>query len=155
MEDETIIFHINGIYLKDASFESPRAPEIFSNINISDYHPKIDFDLNIAYQLLNESHNIYEVVLKGTVKATIENETSFIAEVQQAGTFTIKGIRDQELERVLGADCPNALFPFLREQVGQLISRGGFPIFLLEPINFYAMYEHKKASDHTVSDSIN
>ena len=152
MEEETIIFHLNGIYLKDASFESPRAPEIFLDSN---YHPKIDVELNISNQLLNESENIYEVVLKATIKATIENETAFLVEVQQAGAFTIKGIKDRELERVLESACPNALFPFLREQVGQLISQGGFPIILLQPVNFDAMYEHKKASDHIVSDSIN
>lgn len=152
MEEETIIFNFDRIYLKDASFESPRAPEIFLDSN---YHPKIDVELNISNQLLNESENIYEVVLKATIKATIENETAFLVEVQQAGAFTIKGIKDRELERVLESACPNALFPFLREQVGQLISQGGFPIILLQPVNFDAMYEHKKASDHIVSDSIN
>ena len=132
MEEETIIFNFDRIYLKDASFESPRAPEIFLDSN---YHPKIDVELNISNQLLNESENIYEVVLKATIKATIENETAFLVEVQQAGAFTIKGIKDRELERVLESACPNALFPFLREQVGQLISQGGFPIILLQTLS--------------------
>ena len=152
MDEQTIIFKFDRIYLKDASFESPRAPEIFLD---SEYHPKVDVELNISNQLLSESQNNYEVVLKATIKATIENETAFLVEVQQAGTFTIKGIKDEELERVLESACPNALFPFLREQVGQLISQGGFPIILLQPVNFDAMYEHKKASNHIDTDSVN
>ncbi len=152
MDEQAIIFNFDRIYLKDASFESPRAPEIFLD---SEYHPKVDVELNISNQLLNESQNNYEVVLKATIKATIENETAFLVEVQQAGTFTIKGIKDEELERVLESACPNALFPFLREQVGQLISQGGFPIILLQPVNFDAMYEHKKASNHIGTGSVN
>ena len=152
MDEQTIIFKFDRIYLKDVSFESPRAPEIFLD---SEYHPKVDVELNISNQLLSESYNSYEVVLKATIKATIENETAFLVEVQQAGTFTIKGIKDEELERVLESACPNALFPFLREQVGQLISQGGFPIILLQPVNFDAMYEHKKASNHIDTDSVN
>ena len=143
MEQKLVVFHFDRIYLKDASFESPRSPSVFSD---SDYNPKIDVQLHISHQKLNGEQELYEVVLKATVKATANDETAFLVEVQQAGIFTVNGLDKQQLERVLEASCPSALFPFLREQVSQLVTQGGFPTVLLQPVNFDAMYENKMLS---------
>ena len=143
MEQRLVVFHFDRIYLKDASFESPRSPSVFSD---SEYKPKIDVQLHISHQKLNGEQELYEVVLKVTVKATTNGETAFLVEVQQAGIFTINGLDQQQLERVLEASCPTALFPFMREQVSQLVTQGGFPTVLLQPVNFDAMYENKMLS---------
>ena len=140
MEQKNVVFHFDRIYLKDVSFESPRSPTIFLE---SDYDPKIDVQLQISHQTLDQKRGVFEVVLKAKIQAATNAETAFLVEVQQAGTFTITGLSEQDLEKVLEATCPSALFPFLREQVNRLVTEGGFPAMLLQPVNFEAMYEQK------------
>lgn len=138
-----IVFHFDRIYLKDASFESPRCPQILSEPN---YNPKYDVQLRISHQALDQELGVFEVVLKVTVTATTNDETAFLVEVHQAGMFTIKGLSDQQQDRVLEATCPTALFPFLRDHINHLVTNGGFPSLLLQPVNFDTMYEQKNAS---------
>ena len=140
---EPAVFHFDRIYLKDASFESPRCPQVFSE---PDYDPQIDVQLHISNQVLDQERGVFEVVLKVTVTATTSGQTAFLIEVQQAGMFTITGLSLQQQERALEADCPNALFPFVRGRVNHLVTHGGFPSLLLQPVNFDAMYEQKITS---------
>ena len=147
---EAAVFHFDRIYLKDASFESPRCPQVFSE---SDYNPKVDVQLHISHQELDQERGVFEVVLKVTVTATTSGQATFLIEIQQAGMFTITGLNPQQQERALEAACPNALFPFVREHVNHLATQGGFPSLLLQPVNFDTMYEHKKASRENGSAS--
>ena len=147
---EPAVFHFDRIYLKDASLESPRCPQIFSE---PDYNPKIDVQLHMSHQVLDQEQGVFEVVLKVTVTATTSAQPGFLIEVQQAGIFTITGLNPQHQERALEATCPNALFPFVREHVNHLVTHGGFPSLLLQPVNFDTMYEHKKASRENGSAS--
>ena len=142
-ENEATVFHFERIYLKDASFESPRCPQVFSE---PDYNPKVDVQLRISHQVLDQERGVFEVVLKVTVTATTNGQPAFLIEVQQAGMFTITGLNPQQRERALGATCPHALFPFVREHINHLVTHGGFPSLLLQPVNFDTMYEQKKAS---------
>ena len=137
------VFHFDRLYLKDASFESPRCPQVFSE---PDYNPKVDVQLRISHQVLDQERGVFEVVLKVTVTATTSGQTAFLIEVQQAGIFTITGLNPQQRERALEAACPNALFPFVREHVNRLVTHGGYPSLLLQPVNFDTMYEQKNAS---------
>lgn len=146
----TTVFHFDRIYLKDASFESPRCPEIFSG---PDYNPKVDVQLHISNQVLDEERGVFEVVLKVTVTATTSGEAAFLAEIQQAGIFAITGLTPQQREQALEATCPSALFPFVREHINHLVTHGGFPSLLLQPVNFDTMYEQKKTSEDKESDS--
>jgi len=147
---EPAVFHFDRIYLKDASFESPRCPQVFSE---PDYNPKVDVQLRISHQVLDQERGVFEVVLKVTVTATTSGQAAFLIEVQQAGMFTITGLNPQQQERALEAACPNALFPFVREHVNHLATHGGFPSLLLQPVNFDTMYEQKKASGDNESVS--
>ena len=144
------VFHFDRVYLKDASFESPQCPQVFSK---PDYNPKVDVQLRISHQVLDQERGVFEVVLKVTVTATTSGHTAFLIEVQQAGMFTIAGLSPQQQERALEATCPNALFPFVREHVNHLVTHGGFPSLLLQPVNFDTMYEQKKASGDNRSAS--
>ena len=144
------VFHFDRVYLKDASFESPRCPQVFSE---PDYNPKVDIQLRISHQVLDQERGVFEVVLKVTVTATTSGQTAFLIEVQQAGMFTITGLNPQQRERALEAACPNALFPFVREQINHLVTQGGFPSLLLQPVNFDAMYDQKIASGNNGSAS--
>ena len=126
---------INKIYVKDFSFESPQAPNIFG---ITDWNPKTNLNLRSSHTPLE--NNRHEVVLTITVEAKEEDKTYFLIELQQAGLFEIVGYEGDELKALAGSFCPNILFPYAREAIAAMIQKGGFPEFVLQPINFDALY---------------
>ena len=130
---------IGKIYLKDFSFESPQAPGVFRQ---SDWKPKTDLNLRSSHTALEENH--HEIVLTVTVEAKADDKTFFLLELQQAGLFEISGYEDDEFGAIIGSFCPNVLFPFARETVASLVQKGGFPEFVLQPINFDALYVQSK-----------
>lgn len=125
---------LERIYLRDASFESPKAPEVFA----SEWKPNVQVDINARNRQLEG--NRYEVTLTVTLEAKQGEEVALIVEVQQAGIFRLEGIDDDLRTRVLATTCPAALFPFVREAADSLAVRGTFPPFLLAPMNFEALY---------------
>ncbi len=141
---EEVQFEIRKLYLKDASLESPQAPEVFISMDTS---PEINIDLNIEQRTLSED-NYYEVVLKISAEAKHEEKVVFLCEVQQAGVFVIAGVPDDELDLALNIACPNVLLPFAREAISDLVTKAGFPQLLLSPINFEALFQqqNKKAA---------
>ena len=136
-------FAIQRIYTKDISFESPNAPQVF----ISEWEPKINVDLSTEIQALSE--DTIQVVLSVNVVAKHEDKTAFLVEVQQAGIFLAKGFSEEELGPLMGIGAPNALYPYAREVVSDLITRGSFPQFTLQPVNFEQMYAQQMASEKT------
>jgi len=133
-------FAIQRIYTKDISFESPNAPQVF----ISEWEPKINVDLSTEIQALSE--DTIQVVLTVNVVAKHEDKAAFLVEVQQAGIFLAKGFSEEELGPLMGIGAPNALYPYAREVVSDLITRGSFPQFTLQPVNFEQMYAQQMAS---------
>jgi preprotein translocase subunit SecB len=136
MSDNQQQFTIKKIYLKDASFESPNSPLSFMD---KDWQPQINVQLNASNRALGETD--YEVMIDVTVTAKQNDKTAFLVEVKQAGVFGITGFPDDAVAGMLGAFCPETLFPFAREVVSDLIVKGGFPQLLLAPVNFNAMYQ--------------
>lgn len=132
-------FAILRIYLKDASFETPNSPAMFKQ----EWKPEISLQLNTRSNPLD--NDLYEVVLSVTTTASIGDQTAFLAEIQQAGIFSIKGLEDTHRDAMLGAYCPNTLFPYAREAISDLVLKGGFPQLLLKPVNFDAIYQQKLA----------
>ena len=126
---------IGKIYLKDFSFESPQAPGIFSD---SDWQPKTDLNLRSNHTPAGGDH--HEIVLTITVEAKVNDKTIFLVELQQAGLFEIVGYKGNEMGAIVGSFCPNMLFPYARESIASLIQKAGFPEFILQPINFDALY---------------
>ena len=135
-------FEIKKLYLKDVSFESPAAPNVFTQEDLS---PAIDIHINIEHTALDQQHGYYEVVLGVTVTAKAGDKALFLAEVQQGGVFELKGMTDVQLPLALEIGCPNVLLPFAREAVADLVAKGGFPQLLINPVNFEALYQHKQA----------
>ena len=126
---------IERIYVKDISFETPNSPAVFR----MEWRPKVD--LQVFNDAVRLDEGLYEVVLRVTATVTVDDKTAFLAEVNQAGLFGIKGIEDEaRLKAVLGSQCPGILFPYAREVISDLVIRGGFPQFLLAPVNFEAVY---------------
>jgi len=130
-------FGIVRIYLKDVSFETPNSPEVFRQ----DFKPEVNLQLNTAVNQLDG--DLFEVVLNVTVTSKQGDKTGFLVEVQQAGIFELKGYDEAQKGSVLGAYCPNTLYPFAREAISDLVLKGGFPQLLLSPINFDALYAQK------------
>jgi preprotein translocase subunit SecB len=127
-------FTLEKIYLKDVSFEAPGAPQIFNEAG----QPSLQMNLGQKVQRL--SPTAYEVVLGVTLTCTLGEKTAYLAEVQQAGVFTLAGFDEQQLDLMLGTHCPNALYPYARQAIGDLVTNGGFPPFVLQPINFETLY---------------
>lgn len=131
-------FAIQRIYTKDLSFESPNAPEIFRN----EWKPENDLSLNTKVNRIADQ--TYEVVLAVTVNVKVGEKTAFIAEVHQAGIFTLNGFPDQELGPMLGAYCPNVLFPYAREVISDLVTKGSFPQLVLQHVSFDALFAQQQ-----------
>ena len=124
---------LQGVYLKDCSFESPQGPR-----GNGEWNPQISLDLNTTVQPI--AGDIREVVLTITVSAKRADQTLFLVEVKQAGAFLMQNLSPDEFKRAIGSICPNVLFPYARAVVSQLVSQGGFPQLLLPPVNFDALY---------------
>jgi preprotein translocase subunit SecB len=138
---------IQKIYVKDFSFESPRTPQVFQK---SDWTPKTN--LNIRSSHTPGPENSSEVVLTLTIEAKEGEETFFLIELQQAGLFHIAGYNGDEFKAVIGSFCPNILFPYARETIASMVAKGGFPEFILQPINFDALYAHGMAQAKTQAE---
>ena len=129
-------FSIAKLYLKDVSFESPHSPGLFAGNNT--ITPHINLQLNTETREVGE--NAFEVILNVSVTATSDDKTIYLVEVKQAGIFIVRGFEKAVHDNILGSHCPSSLFPYAREAVSSLVSKGGFPQLSLEPISFEALY---------------
>jgi preprotein translocase subunit SecB len=127
------LLSLQSVYLKDCSYEAPNGPRVEGTWN-----PQVNLDLQTGTTLV--SPELREVVLTVTVSAKQNDVTVFLVEVKQAGLFVMRNLAEPELKRAVSAVCPGVLFPFARSAVSNLVSQGGFPQFLLPPVNFDALY---------------
>ena len=134
-EQPTPVFSIEKIYLKDLSLEIPNAPQVFSERE----SPKIDVNIHNSAKTLGEG--VYEVVLTATVTAKHNDRTAFLVEVAQGGIFQIRNVPEKDMDPVLAIACPNILFPYVRETVSSVVTRAGFPPFMLNHLSFEALYQ--------------
>jgi preprotein translocase subunit SecB len=127
-------FALQRIFVKDLSYEVPMGAQVFTK----QWQPQVQVDLNTRSDHITD--DIYEAVLTITITAKLGNETAFLIELQQAGLFLVKGLEGEQLRRVLLIMCPNILFPYAREAIDSLSTRGSFPPLMLQPVNFEALY---------------
>ena len=126
-------FGLERLFVKDLSFEVPN-----SKVFLGEWKPEMNVQLNTETQRLDETH--FEVTITVTVTATNAGSTAFVAEVKQAGIFLIEGVPEAQLTQLVGAYCPNILFPYVREAISDVVTRGSFPQLLLAPVNFDALF---------------
>jgi len=131
---------IAKIYIKDFSFESPQTPKIFK---AGEWSPQTNLNLRSSHSAVDD--NLHEVVLTITVDAKEGDNTVFLIELHQAGLFEVSGYGQDEFGAIIGSFCPNILFPYARESIAGIIQKGGFPEFVLQPINFDALYLQAQA----------
>jgi preprotein translocase subunit SecB len=125
---------LQKIYVKDISFESPKAPGVFS----ANVQPQTELNIKSSSQAVGPDTE--EVTLTVTVEAKEQSATLFLVELQQAGVFLMQGYTEEERSMLIGSFCPGTLYPFAREVISDIVAKGGFPQLLLQPINFDALY---------------
>lgn len=142
-------FIIERIYVKDISFESPNSPAIFTE----EWQPDTNLQLTTSTKDLGDDH--FEVSLQLTVTVKGAEKTAFLVEVNQAGTFLIKGYPAEQMNHLLASYCPSNLFPYAREVVANLVSKGSFPEMHLSPINFDALYAQRLQEEQENAEKAN
>jgi preprotein translocase subunit SecB len=133
-ENQGPVMSLQKIYTKDVSFEVPNAPHIFNEQG----QPDIKLNMNQKVNKLDD--NTFEVALTATVTCTVNEKTTYLVEVCVAGVFTMQNFTEQALHQTLGVYCPNVLFPYVRQQVSDMVMNGGFQPLMLQPVNFEQMY---------------
>jgi preprotein translocase subunit SecB len=151
MSDQNIqpTFSLDKIYLKDVSLEVPNAPQIFLN------REQPNIELNISYNTEQVEDGVYQTVLHAVVNAKIGDQQMFLVEADQAGIFQIRNIPADQMDLIQNIECPNMLFPYLREAVTDLTTRAGFLPVILAPINFAFLYQQKQAQNAANTASVN
>ncbi|MCE1251208.1 MAG: protein-export chaperone SecB [Comamonadaceae bacterium] len=139
-EQDTPVFQIQRVYLKDLSLEQPNSPAIL----LEPQQPSVDIQL--AVQAENVADGIFEICVVATVQTKIEDKTVFLVEAKQAGIFEIRNVPEEQMGAVIGVACPQIIYPYLRASVADTITRAGFPPVHLAEINFQAMYEQQQAA---------
>lgn len=133
------VFQIQRVYLKEASLEQPNSPAIL----LEQEQPSVDIQL--AVEAGHAADGVYEVCVTATVTTRIKDKTVFLVEAKQAGIFEIRNLPQEQMNAIMGIACPQIVYPYLRGNVADLITRAGFPPVHLAEINFQAMHEQQQA----------
>jgi preprotein translocase subunit SecB len=139
------VLALQNVYLKDCSYEAPNGPRVDGNWN-----PQINLDLHTGATGLTP--DLREVVLTVTVSAKQNDVTLFLVEVKQAGIFVMRNLSEPDATRAISSVCPSVLFPYARAAVSHLVTQGGFPQFLLPPVNFDALYAANQTQPPTTTN---
>ena len=140
-KEDMPVFRLEKLYLKDLSFESPNTPEVFF---LQDQEPKVEMNLKMTNKKVDDKHWEICLEISATITDTKSDKTLMIVEVEHAAAFLMENIPEEHIEQVLHVDCPTILFPYTRQIISQVSVDGGFMPFLMEPINFPALYQSKK-----------
>jgi preprotein translocase subunit SecB len=138
-ETQDPVFQIQRVYLKEASLEQPNSPGIL----LEQEQPSVDIQLGV--EASQAADGVFEVCVTATVTTKLQERVVFLVEVKQAGIFEIRHIEGEQMNAVMGIACPQIIYPYLRGNVADIITRAGFPPVHLAEINFQAMYEQQQA----------
>ena len=133
------VFQIQRVYLKEASLEQPNSPAIL----LEQEQPTVDIQLGV--EAGPAADGIYEICVTATVTTKIKDRTVFLVEAKQAGIFEIRNLPQDQMNAIMGIACPQIVYPYLRGNVADIVTRAGFPPVHLAEINFQAMYEQQQA----------
>lgn len=144
---------IHSIFVKDISYEAPSTPQAFSLA----WEPQVKFDIQVMRRVIDQGSGLHEVILHTTISTKLKTNSAdktakeqqeqeivaFLIDIKLAGMFTVKGLQEPQLDRVLSTTAPTILFPYTAEAVASLVTRGGFPQFILPPIDFATLYQQR------------
>ena len=138
-DNQSPVFQIQRMYLKDLSLEQPNSPQIL----LEQVQPQVEINLGLASNLISEA--IYEVTVTATVTTKVKDKTLFLVEAKQAGIFEIRNVPDEQMQGIVSIVCPQMIYPYLRAIVSDVCTRAGFPPIILSEVNFQAMFEAQQA----------
>jgi preprotein translocase subunit SecB len=138
-DNQTPVFQIQRMYLKDLSLEQPNSPQIL----LEQAQPEVEINLGLGAEPIAEG--MYEVTVTATITTKVGDKTLFLVEAKQAGIFEIRNIPQEQLQQIIGIACPGIVYPYLRAIVSDICTRAGFPPVVLAEVNFQAMYEAQQA----------
>ena len=138
-EENTPVFQIQRVYLKEASLEQPNSPAIL----LEQQQPAVDIQLGVEAN--QAADGVFEISVTATVQTKIADKTVFLVECKQAGIFEIRNVPEDQIGAIIGIACPQIVYPYLRANVADIVTRAGFPPVHLAEINFQAMYEQQQA----------
>ena len=147
-QDNTPVFQIQRVYLKDLSLEQPNSPAIL----LEQEQPSVDIQLGV--EATPVADGVVEVAVTATVQTKIQDKTVFLVEAKQAGIFEIRNIPEDQMGAVVGIACPQIIYPYLRGNVADVVTRAGFPPVHLAEINFQAMYEQQQAQAESEANGL-
>jgi preprotein translocase subunit SecB len=136
---------VNAQYIKDLSFENPRAPQSLTQQAAA---PAVDINVDVNAQPLNPE--TYEVVLSIKASAKINNEALFILELAYGAVVTVRNVPREMLPPVLLVETPRLMFPFARAIVADATQNGGFPPLMINPIDFTDLLRRNTAEQADV-----
>ncbi|HEX7640456.1 MAG TPA: protein-export chaperone SecB [Burkholderiaceae bacterium] len=148
-QEQTPVFQIQRIYLKDLSLEQPNSPQVL----LEQVQPQVDIQLAMAAEAV--AAGIFEVTVTATVTTKVGDKTLFLVEAKQAGIFEIRNVPADQQQVILGVMCPQMLYPYLRAIVSDVCTRAGFPPILLAEVNFQAMFEAQQQAQLAQAASAN
>ncbi|MDZ7813162.1 MAG: protein-export chaperone SecB [Ideonella sp.] len=134
-QDQSPVFQLQRMYLKDLSLEQPNSPQIL----LEQAQPQVDIQLGMAAEAIADG--VFEASVTATVTTKVGDRTMFLIEAKQAGIFEIRNFPDDQVQAILGVVCPQTIYPYLRAIVSDVCTRAGFPPILLAEVNFQAMFE--------------
>ena len=140
-------FHVEKLYIKDLSYESPNSPDIFTDLG----EPKVEFNLNTGANQKGPDH--YEATLQVNVNVKNAEKTLFMIEVIYGGLFLLRNFQKEQIDALLGIECPSILFPYVRRVISGLVTEGGFKPLVLDPINFAALFHQARAEGKVKADA--
>jgi len=138
-DNQTPVFQIQRMYLKDLSLEQPNSPQIL----LEQAQPSVDIQLGLGAEAIADG--VYEVAVTATVTTKVNDKVLFLVEAKQAGIFEIRNIPAEQIDQIIGIACPGIVYPYLRAIVSDVCTRAGFPPVLLAEVNFQAMFEAQRA----------
>ena len=141
------VFQIQRVYLKEASLEQPNSPAIL----LEQEQPSVDIQLGVEAQ--QAADGVYEVAVTATVTTKIKDRTVFLVEAKQAGIFEIRNVPAEQMNAIIGIACPQIVYPYLRSNVSDIVTRAGFPPVHLAEINFQAMFEQQQQAQEAAQPS--
>ena len=148
-QDQSPVFQIQRIYLKDLSLEQPNSPQVL----LEQTQPQVDIQLGMAAEAV--SAGLFEVTVTATVTTKVGEKVLFLVEAKQAGIFEIRNIPADQQQGILGVVCPQMLYPYLRAIVSDVCTRAGFPPILLAEVNFQAMFEAQQQAQLAQASTAN
>jgi len=134
-QDQSPVFQLQRMYLKDLSLEQPNSPQIL----LEQQQPQVDIQLGMQAESIADG--MFEVSVTATVTTKVSDRTLFLVEAKQAGIFELRNLPSEQVQGVLGVVCPQMIYPYLRAIVSDVCTRAGFPPILLAEVNFQAMFE--------------